>query len=91
MDGLFVAGAGASAALAGLVIVAISVNVQEILKYRNLPSRAIATIGMLMLILVVSMAALIPDQDSAALGLEILAFTPTAFLARPEIVLQGDR
>jgi hypothetical protein len=31
---------GAAAALAGLVFVAVSINLSEILKYRNLPGRA---------------------------------------------------
>jgi hypothetical protein len=69
----FVTAAGASAALVGLVIVAISVNVQHIIKVQHLPSRAGATVGALVLILVSSMAALIP-QSSAALGIEILVF-----------------
>ena len=77
---LFVATAGASAALAGLVIVAVSVNVQEILKYSNLPARAMATIGTLVLILVVSIAALIPEQDAMWLGLEVIAFALLAWV-----------
>jgi hypothetical protein len=35
----FIAGAGGSATLVGLVIVAISVNVQRILEHPQLPSR----------------------------------------------------
>jgi hypothetical protein len=69
----FMTAAGASAALVGLVIVAISVNVQPIIRNQHLPSRAGATVGALVLILVSSMAALIP-QSLAALGIEILAF-----------------
>jgi hypothetical protein len=49
---LFVAVAGASAALAGLVTVAISANIREVLRFNNwLPSRAAATTGVLVLIL----------------------------------------
>jgi len=69
----FVAAAGASAALAGLVFVALSVNIQRILQYAQLPARAAATLGTLVLILICSMAALIP-QRTASLGLEILLF-----------------
>ena len=65
--------AGASAALAGLVFVALSVNIAHILQYSNLPSRAAATIGSLILILVSSMAALI-HQPMQVLGIEILIF-----------------
>jgi hypothetical protein len=39
-EGLFLAGAGASAALAGLLFVAISINLDRILKGRGLPGRA---------------------------------------------------
>jgi len=69
----FIAAAGAAAALAGLVIVAISVNIQQILKYSHLPARAAGTISALILILVSSMAGLI-HQDSTAFALEILLF-----------------
>jgi modulator of FtsH protease len=65
--------AGASAALAGFVIVAISVNISRILSYPHLPARAGATIGTLMLILVTSMVALIP-QGLRAFGIEVVGF-----------------
>jgi modulator of FtsH protease len=67
----FVAAAGAAAALAGLVIVAMSVNIQQILKYSHLPSRAAATIGTLILILVSCTAGLVP-QSMVAFGWEIV-------------------
>jgi hypothetical protein len=69
----FVTAAGASAALVGLVIVAISVNVQRILETPQLPSRGGATVAALALILVSSMAELIP-QSSSTLGIEITVF-----------------
>src|SRR5277367_3319354 len=76
---LYVAGTGASAALAGLVIVAISINIKEILKYTYLPSRAAATIATLILILLVCMAGLIPGQSSLAFGIEVAIFTVIAW------------
>jgi len=69
----FIAAAGAAAALAGLVIVALSVNINQILKYSHLPARAGATISTLILVLVCSMAVLI-HQNTAALGVEVLVF-----------------
>jgi hypothetical protein len=67
----FIAAAGAAAALAGLAIVAISVNINRILEFQHLPARSAATVARLILILVSAMAALIP-QPVHALGLEIL-------------------
>jgi hypothetical protein len=69
----FVTAAGASATLVGLVIVAISVNVQRILDAPQLPSRGGATVAALVLILVSSLAGLIP-QSSAAFAIELSAF-----------------
>ena len=70
---LFVAIAGASAALAGLLFVAVSINVERILKYEGLPERGLETLTMLLVALVVSIAGLMPGQSHVALGLELLA------------------
>lgn len=69
----FSTAAGAAAALAGLVFVAVSVNLQPIIKYPHLPARAGAAIGALVLILVSSMAMLAP-QPARVRGGEIAAF-----------------
>jgi modulator of FtsH protease len=70
---LFVAVAGASAALAGLLFVAVSINVDRILKYQGLPERGIEALAMLLVPLVVSIAGLLPGQSHVALGIELLA------------------
>jgi len=70
---LFVATAGASAALAGLVFVAVSINLERILSFRGLPERALETLLFLVSVLLVSVVALIPGQSHVALGLELLA------------------
>jgi modulator of FtsH protease len=69
---LFVATAGASAALAGLVFVAVSINLEQILSYEGLPERALETILLLIGVLVVSILGLMPGQSAVALGLEML-------------------
>jgi hypothetical protein len=69
---LFVASAGASAALTGLLFVAVSVNIKEILGGSGLPSRALQTLLLLLGAVVVSLAGLIPGQSATALGVELL-------------------
>jgi hypothetical protein len=70
---LFVATAGASAALAGLVFVAVSINIERILKFDELPARAQMTMLLLLAVVLVSIIGLIPGQSRTALGAELLA------------------
>ena len=72
---LFVAGAGAGAALAGLVFVAVSINIDRILAGEGLPDRALQTVLILLLAVCVSIVGLIPGQDHIALGAELLVLT----------------
>ena len=69
---LFVASAGASAALAGLVFVAVSINVEQIMGFESLPERALETVLLLLSVLLISIIGLIPGQGHAALGGELL-------------------
>ena len=59
----FVASAGASAALAGLVFVAVSIHVERILQFRGLPERALATVLLLLSVVLVTLICLIPGQS----------------------------
>lgn len=61
---------GASAALAGLIFVAISINLREILTRPGLPGRAGEGIMTLLVALLACAVLLIPDQGTTALGLE---------------------
>jgi len=71
----FVAEAGAAAALAGLLFVAMSINVKEIVSYAWLPARAIATVVLLVGALLAASVALLPDLSDANLGLALLVVT----------------
>lgn len=68
---LFVATAGASAALAGLLFVAISINLERILRERGLPERGLEAVLLLVAVLVLSIVGLIPGQSDGVLGVEM--------------------
>ena len=69
---MFVAMAGAAAALTGLIFVAVSINLEQVLRYPALPPRAVETLSILIGLLVLSVFVLIPGQSLTALGTEIL-------------------
>jgi hypothetical protein len=79
-----VAMAGATAALAGLVIVAASVNISDIIKAPALTARLGAGVGTLVLALVVAALGLMPGLTLVTLGLGVLLATAVAG------VLQAD-
>jgi hypothetical protein len=66
----FSTAAESAATLAGLVIVAISVNITRILEHKHLPARAWAAISAMILVLAVSLCALIP-QPPLAFAVEV--------------------
>ena len=59
---LFVATAGAAAALAGLVFVAISINIGRILELAGVPERGLQTVLLLLGAVVVSVLGLVPQR-----------------------------
>ena len=69
---LFVASAGATAALAGLVFVAISINIERILQLEGVPELGMVTLLLLVGVLVVSLFGLLPGQDDQTFGIEVL-------------------
>lgn len=71
---------GATAALAGLVIVAASVNIGEIIKSSALVTRLAAAMAALVLAFVVSCVGLIPTVEPVWYGAVVLAITlPTTW------------
>jgi modulator of FtsH protease len=76
----FVAEVGATAALSGLIIVAVSINIQRILSIPHLPGRALEALVLLLAALLICSLALIPAQPPQLLGGEILALEVVVLL-----------
>jgi hypothetical protein len=72
-DSFFVAQVGASAALAGLLFVAVSINLTRVLQFPQLPDRAAETLIILVGVLADASLGLVPDQPRGLLGVEMLA------------------
>jgi hypothetical protein len=89
---LFVAAAGASAALLGLLFVAVSINLERILKFPGLPGRALEAMMQLTCVLLVSLAGLVPGQSHVALGLELLVVVAViaAIVIRQPVLVADD-
>ena len=68
---------GATAALTGLLFVAISINVERILETEGLAARAAEALAAFLLALVVSAVAMIP-QSARATGLQVLVLAALA-------------
>jgi uncharacterized integral membrane protein len=68
-----VAEAGASAALAGLIFVAVSINLSKIIEYPGVSGRAGEALALLIGILIVATLGLAPNQSQTVLGVEFLA------------------
>jgi len=69
---ILIATSAAAATLAGLILAAMSVNIEAIITYAALPSRAGSAIGSLVYVLVITVVALMPDATASALGLVTL-------------------
>src|SRR6266704_2360240 len=59
-------------ALTGLLFVAVSINLKQILELPTLPTRAAETLSIMIGRLLLSVFMLVPGQSDAALGAEIL-------------------
>jgi len=88
---LFVAVAGAGAALAGLVFVAVSINIERILELPGVPARALATVLLLLGAVVVSIFGLAPGQGTTTLGLELLITGLVAVAVIGRLVVQSEK
>jgi hypothetical protein len=88
---LFVTEAGVAAVLAGLLVVAVSINLTKILQHPGLPGRAAEAIGLLTGVLVACTLGLVPGQPRALLGAELLAAGLGAWLVQAGIHLRAVR
>jgi len=70
-ENFLVAQVGASAALAGLVFVGVSINLARILSISGLPESALEALVLLLAVLVISSLLLVPQPLTAA-GIELL-------------------
>jgi modulator of FtsH protease len=68
----FVAEVGAAAALAGLLVVAMSINIEKIMAMPTLPPRAAQTLIIISASLVLGSLGLFPGQPAGAFGWEAL-------------------
>lgn len=79
-ENFFVAEAGASAALTGLIFVAVSINLSKILALPHLPGRAAQALLVLLPVLMISTFGLVPGQSAYLLGAEILVVCAVCIL-----------
>jgi hypothetical protein len=82
---------GAAAVLAGLVFVAVSVNIDRILSVRGLPGRAGDSVVMFVATLVECAFVLVPHPPVAALGVELLATGAVTSAVLLAIAIPGVR
>jgi hypothetical protein len=68
-----VAVVGAAAALSGLLVVAVSINIERILRDPTLPARAGQTLVLFVVPMVLGIVMLIPNQARTLLGSELIA------------------
>lgn len=87
----FVAQAGASAALTGLIFVGISISLNELIKFPHLLLRAAATLVVLLSVLVTSSLLLAPVQSIRTAGIEVLAVGVASLLITFSLGLSGVR
>jgi hypothetical protein len=87
---LFVAAAGAAAALTGLIFVAISLNVKEIIEGGGIAERALAAVLELLGVAVISIVALAPESTTAV-GVEVLGLATVLTLATIALIAVSVR
>lgn len=85
----FVASAGASAALAGLVFVAVSINIDRILSLQGIPERALETVLALLGVVLMSLIMLMPGLSDETLAILLLTEAVLLIALAVQINRQG--
>jgi hypothetical protein len=80
--------ASAAATLTGLVFVAVSINLSQILSVPGLTGRAGESLLQLLGVVIISTTALIPQQPPVALGTEILACGAVLWIVQTVLQVQ---
>ena len=86
---LFATQAGVGAALTGLVFVALSINLKQILAIAGLPAHAGEALLLLMFPVVTGLVGVLPQTSSRALGAEFLVIALVLWLAVTRILFSG--
>ena len=87
----FAAITGASAALAGLLFVALSINLSQVIKGPGLVGRAIEVLVLLTSVLIISTLLLMPAQPAGAVAVEVLSIGVLAEVMLASIHLRAPR
>ena len=90
-QGFFAAQVGASATLAGLLFVGVSLNLAKILSAVFLPLRALLALGLLGAVLVLSSLLLMPGQTLGIVAAEALVVGLATWLGGSLVELRGRR
>ncbi len=90
-SGFFEAEVGASAALAGLLFVGVSLNMSRILALKGLADRALEALVLLVVILLIASLQLVPGQPQLALGSETLLVGVVAWAVVTRLELRSLR
>ncbi|HVY19161.1 MAG TPA: hypothetical protein VHA70_03650 [Bauldia sp.] len=90
-DSFFVAETAAAAALLGLMFVAISINLKQVIESGGLADRALGALLLLLAILIAGLLLAMPDQPVAVLGVESAAIAIITAVIATLLGLRGLR
>jgi modulator of FtsH protease len=90
-ENFFVAEVSAAAALAGLLFVAVSINLTRILEYKSLPGRAAEALLILLNALSIASVALVPGISATTLGCAVLGIGGVVWLVTVAIQIHAAR